>query len=108
MYYNKHTGIQEKSSKLKRKLTLALSTAGVLVAGVAAPTFAANDYCGASANGCAHSQANTQCAGHGAFGAFGKDNNWAGGANGDATAYNNSTLCGNPNPNSSAATLGDH
>jgi hypothetical protein len=57
---------------------------------------AANDYCGASANGCAHSQENTICAGHGAFGAFGKDNNFAGGASGERTAFNNSTLCGNP------------
>ena len=59
-------------------------------------TSAANDYCGKSANGCEHSQANTKCAGHGAFGAFGKDNSLAGGADGDNTAYNNSTLCGNP------------
>ena len=27
----------------------------------------------------------TECAGHGAFGAFGKDNNFAGGANGEQT-----------------------
>jgi hypothetical protein len=32
----------------------------------------------------------------GSFNAFGKDNNFAGGASGDRTAYNNSTLCGNP------------
>ena len=36
------------------------------------------------------------CAGHGAFDAFGKDNNFAGGADGAATGYNNSHLCGNP------------
>ena len=46
--------------------------------------------------GYAKANANTPCAGHGAFGAFGKDNNFAGGASGDRTAYNNSTLCGNP------------
>jgi hypothetical protein len=39
---------------------------------------------------------NTECAGHGGFGAFGMDNNFAGGASGDRTAFNNSTLCGNP------------
>ena len=40
---------------------------------------------------------NTPCAGHGSFGAFGgRDNNFAGGASGDRTAFNNSTLCGNP------------
>jgi hypothetical protein len=54
-----------------------------------------NDYCGSSANGCDQS-ARTACAGHGAFGAFGKDNDWRGGASGDNTAYANSTLCGNP------------
>jgi hypothetical protein len=36
------------------------------------------------------------CAGHGAFGAFGKDHNMAGGANGQATGAANSSLCGNP------------
>ena len=45
--------------------------------------------------GFAVANANTECAGHGAFGAFGKDNNFAGGANGYQTGINNSTLCGN-------------
>jgi hypothetical protein len=40
--------------------------------------------------------ANTPCAGHGAFGAFGKDFNFAGGADGQQTGFNNSSLCGNP------------
>ena len=54
-------------------------------------------YCGSSSNGCDQSSANTICAGHGSFGAFGgRDNNFAGGASGDRTAFNNSTLCGNP------------
>ena len=39
--------------------------------------------------------ANTPCAGHGAFGYFGKDQNLAGGADGYQTGINNSTLCGN-------------
>lgn len=34
-------------------------------------------------------------AGSGAFGAFGKDNNMAGGADGVQTGLNNSALCGN-------------
>ena len=55
-----------------------------------------NAYCGSSANGCEQSASNTPCAGHGSFGAFGKGNDWRGGASGDNTAYNNSTLCGNP------------
>lgn len=45
--------------------------------------------------GFAVANANTECAGHGAFGAFGKDNNFAGGANGEQTGLNNSGLCGN-------------
>ncbi len=46
--------------------------------------------------GFAVANSHTECAGHGAFGAFGKDNNFAGGANGQATGANNSNLCGNP------------
>ena len=34
----------------------------------------------------------------------GPDNNFAGGANGDAAAFNNSTLCGNPQ--GAAGTIG--
>ncbi|MBX4187130.1 MAG: hypothetical protein KW802_02640 [Candidatus Doudnabacteria bacterium] len=34
-------------------------------------------------------------AGSGAFGYFGKDNNLAGGANGQETGLNNSAICGN-------------
>jgi hypothetical protein len=37
----------------------------------------------------------TPCAGHGAFGILGKDYNMAGGANGQQTGLNNSSLCGN-------------
>ena len=39
--------------------------------------------------------AHTECAGHGAFGFFGKDHNLAGGADGPQTGLNNSALCGN-------------
>ena len=77
-------------------------TATFAMSGVAT---AGNDYCGASANGCAHAFGNSECAGHGAFGAFGKDNNFAGGASGDRTGYYNSTLCGNPQ--GAAGTLGE-
>jgi hypothetical protein len=55
-------------------------------------------YC--ESNGCAQSMENTPCAGHGSFGAFGEKGDYGhdfrGGASGDRTAYNNSTLCGNP------------
>ena len=46
--------------------------------------------------GFSQANANPPCAGLGSFGAFGKDNNFAGGASGDRTACNNSTLCANP------------
>ena len=68
-------------------------------------------YCDASSNGCDQSMGNTECAGHGAFGAFGdkhgplEPHDFRGGASGDRTAYNNSTLCGNPQ--GAAGQLGD-
>lgn len=77
------------------------TVAGALMLGASAiPAFAAsNDYCGSSANGCAAAAAaGAQCgtgAASGAFGAFGKDNNFAGGANGVQTGLNNSAVCGN-------------
>ena len=74
-------------------LSATLGMSGVALADAGG---ASGDYCGASSNGCHHSSANTACSGHGSFGAFGKDNDWRGGASGDNTAYANSTLCGNP------------
>jgi len=86
--------------------TLVIAVAAFI--GLASPASA--DYCGASANGCENSQANTICAGHGSFGAFGNNgdvyHDFRGGASGDRTAFNNSTLCGNPQ--GSAGDLGDH
>jgi len=104
--YSLYAGVHQRASQVKKIVVAAAGTIALSI-GLAVPAFAANDYCGASSNGCTNSAANTSCAGHGSFGAFGKDNSWAGGASGDRTAYNNSTLCGNPSPNSSAATLGD-
>jgi hypothetical protein len=82
---------------------IALAFAGAIAMSMAVPAFAdgsgGGDYCGASANGCAQAGAvGAQCdsgAGSGAFGAFGKDNNFAGGANGQQTGLNNSAVCGN-------------
>jgi len=86
--------------------TLVISLAATLgMSGAALADGGGGDYCGASSNGCEHSFANTICAGHGAFGAFGKDANFAGGASGDRTAFNNSTLCGNPQ--GAAGVVGD-
>jgi hypothetical protein len=61
----------------------------------AAPAFAGNAGYGTQP-GFAVATSHTDCAGHGAFGAFGKDYNFAGGANGRQTGINNSSLCGNP------------
>ena len=81
-----------------KRMILTLAIAGAATFGMSGVTSAdSGDYCGSSSNGCLHSGADTSCAGHGSFGAFGgRDNNFAGGASGDRTGYNNSTLCGNP------------
>jgi hypothetical protein len=80
-----------------KRIILTLAIAGAATFGMSGVASAdSGTYCGSSSNGCAHSAANTECSGHGSFGLFGKDNNFAGGASGDNTAYNNSTLCGNP------------
>ena len=87
--------------------TLVLAAAAL----VGMSSAASADYCGASSNGCDHSgaQQSGDCAGHGAFGAFGSNgdgpHDWRGGASGDRTAYANSTLCGNPQ--GAAGQLGD-
>ena len=83
-----------------RALLVAFVLAISALVGFASPASA--EYCGSSGNGCDTSMANTICAGHGAFGAFGaksgdpETHDFRGGASGDNTAYNNSTLCGNP------------
>ena len=89
---------------MKRVISV-LAISAVMLLGTGGVALGGNEYCGASENGCEHSQGNTICAGHGAFGAFGKDNNFAGGASGDRTGYYNSTLCGNPQ--GAAGVLGD-
>jgi hypothetical protein len=82
--------------RMKRIVTLVLF-AFALVVPVGASADSSGDGSGYGTQpGFAQANANTPCAGHGSFGAFGKDNNFAGGASGDRTAYNNSTLCGNP------------
>lgn len=87
--------------------TLVIAAAALLGSGGTANAA----YCDASENGCDQSMGNTICAGHGAFGAFGdkhgplQPHDFRGGASGDRTAFNNSTLCGNPQ--GAAGTLGD-
>jgi len=83
---------------MKKVAVLAALAAALAVpaTGLSDPGGESGNYCGASATGCEQSLSHTECAGHGGFGAFGRDNNFAGGASGDRTAFNNSTLCGNP------------
>ena len=83
-----------------RRFLIAISAGTLLggaLAGASVSAGASDNYC--SMSGCAESLSHTICAGHGSFGAFGKDNNFAGGADGDQTGFNNSTLCGNPQGN---------
>ena len=80
---------------------LILATACVCALAVPAVGVAGNSGAGSEYGtqpGFAVANANTPCAGHGAFGYFGKDNNLAGGANGYQTGLNNSELCGNRTP----------
>ena len=77
--------------------TIALAAAAAALALPAAAT-AGNSGNGSEYGtqpGFAVAMSHTECAGHGAFGAFGKDNSLAGGANGYQTGLNNSGLCGN-------------
>lgn len=82
-----------------KKLAILAAVPAVVVCLASAPAFA-----DASGDGSGYGTqpgfevalSHTTCAGHGAFGAFGKDHNLAGGANGRQTGINNSSLCGNP------------
>ena len=85
-----------------RRFLIAISAGAMLGGALAAASVSAgasDAYCSNSATGCAQSLSQTICSLHGSFGAFGKGNNFAGGADGDQTGINNSTLCGNPQGN---------
>ncbi len=82
-----------------KKCIVGLAASVALFGAMAAPTLAGNAGDGSGYGtqpGYAVANGNTPCAGHGAFGAFGKDANFAGGADGTQTGINNSTLCGHP------------
>jgi hypothetical protein len=85
---------------MKKSLALLVAPAALLIAvATAGPASAgsAGDGSGYGTQpGYAVATSHTACAGHGAFGAFGKDDNLAGGADGRQTGINNSSLCGNP------------
>ena len=79
-----------------KRVVLAVACAFVLAVpalGIAGNSGDGSEY--GSQPGFAVANGNTPCAGHGAFGYFGKDNNLAGGANGYQTGINNAVLCGN-------------
>jgi hypothetical protein len=85
---------------MKRLIIAGIFGATMLVAPLMGTAHAAsNNYCGSSENGCdSAATAGAQCgtgAASGSFGAFGKNNNFAGGADGVQTGLNNSGVCGN-------------
>lgn len=103
MKYNYLTGIEQQSHNIRNYLAATLIGVLMVIAGIA-PAFAA----GNSESGIDRyldnpgrqqaTEVGAQCgsgAGSGAFGYFGRDNNLAGGANGEQTGRNNSSLCGN-------------
>lgn len=75
------------------------AAAAVMFGSIAVPAFATYG----TQPGFTQAQSETQCSGAGAFGAFGEHgdiaHDFSGGANGPATGYNNSNLCGNPQGN---------
>jgi hypothetical protein len=84
-----------KEQKMKR--TASIIAAALMMIGASAGAASADATTPPSANGYATARANTICADHGAFNAFGPGNSMAGGADGTQTGINNSTLCGQPN-----------
>jgi hypothetical protein len=80
----------------KNKMALAGIVAGLALPaiGLAGNAGDGSDY--GTQPGFGVSTSKTPCAGHGSFGAWGKDYNFAGGADGQETGFNNSGLCGNP------------
>jgi len=83
-------------TKTKNKIALAGICAALALPAIGLAGNSGNGSEYGTQPGFAKATANTPCAGHGAFGAFGKDNNFAGGADGQQTGFNNSGLRGNP------------
>jgi len=101
--YGIQTGATRVKTNAKKYVTAVLASV-VMVAGMSVPALAAgNSTPGIDRynNNPGRQQATdvgAQCgsgAGSGAFGYFGKDNNLAGGADGQQTGLNNSAVCGN-------------
>jgi len=102
--YNVSVGVVKQKVINAKKTTLGFGAALIMAGAMAVPAFAA----GNSTSGLDRYLANpgrqqattvgAQCdsgAGSGAFGYLGKDNNEAGGADGQQTGLNNSAVCGN-------------
>ena len=106
MQYRIGERVKRDKRSIKKYIVGAVASV-LMVGGAAVPALAAYG----TQPGFTTSTSNTDCAGHGSFGAFGQKGDYGhdfrGGASGDNTAYNNSGLCGNPSDNSAAATLGD-
>ena len=82
-----------------KKLAILAAVPATLVCLGAAPAFANASGGYGSQPGQAVAFSHTTCAGAGAFGYYGNGHNeanMAGGADGQATGINNSSLCGNP------------
>jgi hypothetical protein len=103
MTYNINSGVKQAKSNIKKYVVGGIASLGV-VGAMAVPVMAAgnstpgidryNDNPGRQQA----TEVGAQCgsgAGSGAFGFFGKDNNLAGGADGQQTGLNNSAVCGN-------------
>jgi hypothetical protein len=104
--YSVNAGLVEQKLINMKKLIFGIAATLMIAGGAAVPTFAASDtgYCAQS--GCNTSQANSVCAGHGAFGAFSHHTGtWIpadaqeDGGLGHDTGPTNSGLCGNPQNN---------
>jgi hypothetical protein len=102
--YDLRTGVvKQKLIEIKKVIVGFVAAAGIIGA-MAAPAFAAGnstaglDRYDANPGRQQATEVGAQCgsgAGSGAFGYFGKDNNMAGGADGQATGLSNSAVCGN-------------
>jgi hypothetical protein len=107
MRYDITTGIQHQQIKLKKLIIASVSAIGIFTAAAVPALAAGNSTPGMERydNNPGRQQATevgAQCgsgAGSGAFGYFGKDNNLAGGADGQQTGLNNSSVCGNRQSN---------
>jgi hypothetical protein len=95
--YNVYTGVMDQPHAIRRTIAAITATIAMSLA-VAIPALAAGPGYDANPGRQQAVEVGAQCgtgAGSGAFGALGKDNSMAGGANGAQTGLNNSAVCGN-------------